>query len=116
MKKRNRSLTLAAALIAITTLSTHAQTWETFLPRPEIQEASGTQVLIDPFADPANPGPFIGSRAGKILQMEPLDATTYLTTLMSDGVGAVFRMDFSPADFSAYAAGDRPLVTTPPFP
>jgi hypothetical protein len=106
-----------ALLVAAANNSTHAQTWETFLPRPDIQEASGTQVLIDPFsADPANPAVFIGSQAGKILRLEPLDATTYQTTLMHDGVGAVFRMGFNPTDSSVYAVGDRPLVTTPPLP
>ena len=119
MKTDNPLLsTLALALlIAAANNTTHAQTWDTFLPRPDTSEAAGTQVLIDPFsADPANPAVFIGSQAGKILRMEPLGATTYETTGEHDVMGAIFRMGFNPADSSAYAIGNRPLVTTPPYP
>src|SRR5262245_16603714 len=99
--------------------STHAQTWETFLPRPDTQEASGTQVLIDPFsANPAYPALLIGPRAenGQVLYMEPLDAASYQTTPMAGSLGAVFRMGFNPADASVYAVGAGQLVTSPPFP
>jgi hypothetical protein len=96
-----------------------AQDWETFLPNPNTQEASGTQVMIDPFSpDPGNPAVLIGPRAenGRILYVNPLDATTYQTTPMAGSLGAVYRMDVNRADGSAEAAGTSQLVTTPPFP
>lgn len=111
---------LGAALLSATAIANlHSQTWETFLPRPEIQEASGTQVLIDPFsADPSNPAVLIGPRAenGQILYVQPVDATAYQTTPMAGSLGAVFGMNFNAANASVHAVGKSLLVTTPPFP
>jgi hypothetical protein len=103
----------------LSTATVFAQNWETFLPHPDTQEASGTQVLIDPYStDPSNPAVMIGPRAenGQILQMSPLDATSYQTTSMPGSLGSVYRMEVNPVDGSAYAVGASQLVTTPPFP
>src|SRR5262249_6254896 len=85
--------------------------------QPDVAEVGGTQLLIDPFsADATNPALGVGSRVGTILRMDPLDATTYQTTLVDKSLTRVCRMEFNPLDSVVYAAGDRPLVTTPPYP
>lgn len=105
---------LSAAATA--TLSTKAQTWDTFLPLPDTEDA-GVQVLVDPFSDdPEHPAVFIGSTAGSIVRVQPLDPPACDTTPVDQGLATVLRMEFSPADASVYAVGNRPLVMTPPFP
>jgi hypothetical protein len=114
-----RTITLATAFVAGVTLTTQAQTWETFIPRPSVAEVGGTQVILDPFStDAANPALIVASRVGSIVRMDPLDATTYQTTLLDQSLTWVCRMgmDFNPTDLAAYAAGQRPLVTAPPYP
>jgi hypothetical protein len=114
-----RSVFVAAALLASLALQLQAQTWENFLPNPSVAEASGTQILVDPYSlDPSNPAVLVGPRAenGQILYLRPVDAMTYQTTSMPGSLGSVYRMEVNPVDGSAYAVGASQLVTTPPFP
>src|SRR5262245_54287650 len=114
---RIRSVVAAAALLAGVALQLQAQTWETFIPRPSVAEVGGTQILLDPFStDVANPAVIVGSRVGSIVRMDPIDSLTYQTTLLDQSLTWVCRMGFNPVDLAAYAAGQRPLVTAPPYP
>lgn len=113
-QKHTFSVLVGTALLSAATLNTQAQIWDIFCPQPEISEVGGTQVLIDPFsADASNPALIIGSRIGTILRMDPLDAD-YQTIPLDKSLTRVCRMDFN--NLTAYAAGDRPSFTTPPFP
>ena len=105
----------AALLVTTGSANVTAQTWDTFVPVPD--DDAGIQVLIDPFsANPANPSVFVGSMAGTILRMEPLDASTYQPDVVDKNLAQVRRMGFNPTDSSVYALGERLLVTTAPFP